>query len=128
MGDGHVNVFDAKTCELLNNITPPPPPHSSSAMVFSVVSAIVPQKLPPGVGENETLIFVCTSSNTMMLMNLQGQVVKNFSSGKKEKGDFIAMMPSPKGEWLYGIGEDQTLYSFNVSSGSLEGTMKLDAA
>jgi WD40 repeat-containing protein SMU1 len=35
------------------------------------------------------------------------------------------MTASPKGEWLFGVGEDQTLYSFNVSSGSLEGTMKL---
>merc|ERR1719352_72805 len=124
--DGHVNVFDAKTTEIINTITPPPPPHSSSSMVYSVLSAIVPQRLPAGLGDDETLIFVCTASNTMMLMNLTGQVVKNFSSGKREKGDFIAMTPSPKGEWLYGIGEDQTLYSFSVSSGALEGTMKLN--
>jgi WD40 repeat-containing protein SMU1 len=124
--DGKVNVYDAKTTEIINSITPPPPPHSSSAMVYSVVSAIVPQKLPAGLGDDETLIFVCTASNTMMLMNLTGQVIKNFSSGKRDKGDFIAMTPSPKGEWLYGVGEDKTLYSFSVSSGSLEGTMKLD--
>lgn len=122
--DGKINVFDAKTTEIINTITPPPPPHASSAMVYSVVAAIVPQRLPAGLGDEE-LIFACTSSNQMMLMNLAGQVVKNFSSGKREKGDFIAMTPSPKGEYLYGIGEDQTLYSFSVSSGALEGTMKL---
>merc|ERR1712226_524761 len=78
------------------------------------------------MGEDEAgMIFVCTSTNQMMLMNLSGQVIKSFSSGKREKGDFVAMTPSPKGEWLYGIAEDNTLYSFSVASGGLEGTMKV---
>jgi WD40 repeat-containing protein SMU1 len=123
--DGHVNVFDAKTTEIISSITPPPPPNANSAMTYSVISAIVPSRLPAVYGDHGEMFFVCTSSNHMMLMNLTGQVVKSFSSGKREKGDFVQMITSPKGEYLYGIGEDQTLYSFSVATGELEGALKL---
>lgn len=120
--DGDVIVFEAKTCEIINTITPPPPAHISSTMSIAVNSALVAPKLP-SFASDETLLFVCTRTNTIQLINLTGQVIKAFSSGKRENGDFVAMTVSPKGEWLYAACEDNKLYCFSVETGNLEQTL-----
>mmetsp|Transcript_99963 Transcript_99963/g.214102 ORF Transcript_99963/g.214102 Transcript_99963/m.214102 type:complete len:526 (-) Transcript_99963:29-1606(-) len=125
--DGFVIVFDAKTTESINKFSPPPPPHMSSSLQYAVNSALLAPKVPGGVfGEqDDSLIFVCTRTNQLLLMNLTGQVLKSYSSGKKDKGDFVAMLASPKGDWLYACAEDHRLYCFSTETGVLEQTMKV---
>jgi WD40 repeat-containing protein SMU1 len=121
--DGNVNVFDARTTEVIQTISPPPPPHLPSAVNYAVNVVILAPK--SATQTDDECIYVCTRTNTLLLMNLKGQVLKSFSSGKRDRSEFNAMITSPRGEWLYGVAEDRTLYCFNTLSGELEQTLKI---
>ncbi|KAL8253357.1 hypothetical protein R6Q59_037050 [Mikania micrantha] len=113
--DCTVKVWDLKTTDCLQTFKPPPPLRGGDASVNSV-------HLSP---KNPDHVIVCNRTSSIYLMTLQGQVVRSFSSGKREGGDFVAACISPKGEWIYCIGEDRNLYCFSHQSGKLEHLMKV---
>eukprot|EP00444_Apocalathium_aciculiferum_P023441 CAMPEP_0183421104 /NCGR_PEP_ID=MMETSP0370-20130417/26880_1 /TAXON_ID=268820 /ORGANISM="Peridinium aciculiferum, Strain PAER-2" /LENGTH=540 /DNA_ID=CAMNT_0025605049 /DNA_START=23 /DNA_END=1642 /DNA_ORIENTATION=+ len=124
--DGHVIIWDSRTTEQMHTIVPPPPPHMPSTIHYAVNAAFMAPAAPGQSGnEDEGLIYVCSRTNTVQLMNMQGQVIKSFTSGKRDKGDFVAMTPSPKGDWLYAAAEDNKLYCFSTQSGALEQTLQV---
>ncbi|KAK4490021.1 hypothetical protein RD792_000675 [Penstemon davidsonii] len=113
--DCTVKVWDVKTTDCLQTFKPPPPLRGGDASVNSI-------HLSP---KNADHIIVCNKTSSIYVMTLQGQVVKSFSSGKREGGDFMAACISPKGEWIYCVGEDRNLYCFSHQSGKLEHLMKV---
>lgn len=115
--DGSVKIWDAKTTDVLLTVQPTSSPHSGGPGKESSVQQVLP------VPHQPDQFIVCNRSAQLFLMNFQGQLLKTFAS---EKGDFTCASVSPKGDWLYAVSEDGTLYCFHLANeGALEHRLKV---
>lgn len=121
--DGCIKVWDVKTAECLQTIKP------GGMLKDTTVTSVF--MLPKNIEH----IVVCTKSPNAQIITLKGQVVKTYSCTKKEMvasgamvdkpADIVCSTLSPRGDYLYCVTEDSTLFAFNLTLGTLENTLKL---
>lgn len=112
--DGTVRVWDVKSSECSATFRTPQPVTSSEIAIICISS----------FPKSSEQLVVCGRCNTVYLMTTQGHIVKSFSSGKRAGGSFVACQVSPKGDWIYCLGEDGNIYCFSTATNQLESLIK----
>jgi WD40 repeat-containing protein SMU1 len=109
--DGTIKVWNAKTTECLRTFKPDP--DSAAAQAVSGLAC-----LPRQVDK----MLVCSRSSSLRVLNTSGQTLLSFSSAQ---GDFACSALSTKGKFVFGVSDDQVLYTFSAESGKVEHVLKL---
>ena len=115
--DGTIKVWDAKSTDCVSTFGGQFQPNAVTDVTINSVT-LMPR--------NPDQIIVCNRSNTVYVTTLQGQIVRSFSSGKREGGEFIACTVSPQGKWIYCLGEDTRMYCFSMQTGQLERVVEVE--
>jgi len=110
--DGTVKIWDTKSTECLYTIV-----LHEGAIVNTGVNAKTINKIIP-LPKNMDQFIVCNQSPYIYILTLRGQLVKAINTGKS--CDFITCTLSPKSELLYCVGEDNSLYTIDLTYNRLK--------
>ncbi|OAD78498.1 hypothetical protein PHYBLDRAFT_176837 [Phycomyces blakesleeanus NRRL 1555(-)] len=127
--DGTVKIWDTKTTSCLHTVTPKTNADLSKG-ALNPVGGIGSQTVQSivRVPRNMDQVLICVKSNTLYIMTMRGQITKSYSHHKKTGSDFVSAAMSPQGEFVYGVGEDSSLYCFQTTTGNLLGETKIGDA
>ncbi|KAL7676403.1 hypothetical protein ACOME3_002657 [Neoechinorhynchus agilis] len=124
--DGTVKIWNVRgTQECTATFRPVGLQSSTSTIVDVSVTQIhlYPRSTNGSSGSDQ--FAVCNKSNSIIIMNWEGQIIKNLVSGKPESSDFICCCISPRGGWIYCAAEDMMMYCFSMETGKLEKTLSV---
>ncbi|AFZ80420.1 WD-repeat domain containing protein [Theileria equi strain WA] len=113
--DGFIKIWDSRTCDCIKSF----PAYSSekeSVLMLKPVNAL----LNFGTFASGELILVCTKSSTIRLLNMSGACIRQFEDDQLKDVSFIDITVSKRNNWIYALGDDNVLYTFNGQSGKLE--------
>jgi WD40 repeat-containing protein SMU1 len=115
--DGNIKIWDAKTTDCLHTFSPVP---NTEIQVKSITQVIVIPKNPDNM-------IVMNRSLTIYQMDIKGKIVSKYTNDKAlgQEGTFVCCCLSPKGDYLYAVSEDFTLYCYEVATAQLAHFMKV---
>ena len=112
--DGFIRIWDSYSGQCVRSFTPGK--ISSEVDIHTLIAL-------PYYGEHQ--FVVGNHSNIIYLMNLEGEIVRSFSSGRKDAPDFVAAAISPKANWLYAVTSDGNMQCFNILTEELAHSIKI---
>merc|ERR1712194_842032 len=66
-------------------------------------------------------VVICSLSPTLHVTSFAGDVIQTYTS---PGSDLLQYVCSPKGNFVYAVGDDKILYCFNAENGKIEHVVK----
>ena len=74
---------------------------------------------------NPDHVMIVVKSSHVFIVSIQGKLIRSFYGGRHMGGEFLCATVSPRGKWIYCIGEDSIMYMFDATTGQLENFLRI---
>ncbi|EGC37223.1 hypothetical protein DICPUDRAFT_77157 [Dictyostelium purpureum] len=112
--DGKIKIWDAKTSDCLQTITPTQVVTVKDIAIRSFFILL----------KNPEFLLVCNSSSVISIVSMKTQTISKTFSSENNK-TFLCCTLSPQQNYLYAVAEDNELYCFDLNNSTLVNKMKI---